>query len=145
MQAVRSAPRRRGSLENDHQVALFQWAGVYRLGTYDGLVEAGAVLADYLFHIPNGGKRTKAEAGIFKAMGTKAGISDLFLPIPVSCKGGLWIEMKAPYTNSKNKNYPSKEQRKWLARMEKAGYAAAVCYGWLEAKKVITEYLEGAA
>lgn len=29
------------------------------------------------FHVPNGGFRTYAEAGIFKAMGVKAGIPDL--------------------------------------------------------------------
>lgn len=29
------------------------------------------------FHVPNGGKRSKAQAGIFKAMGVKAGVPDL--------------------------------------------------------------------
>lgn len=31
------------------------------------------------FHVPNGGKRSKAEAGIFKAMGVMPGVADLML------------------------------------------------------------------
>jgi hypothetical protein len=31
------------------------------------------------FHVPNGGKRTKAEAGILKAMGVKAGVHDVWI------------------------------------------------------------------
>lgn len=31
------------------------------------------------FHVPNGGGRGRAEAGIFKAMGVKAGVPDLWL------------------------------------------------------------------
>lgn len=45
------------------------------------------------FHPPNGGARSKAEAGIFKAMGVKAGVPDIII---------IWrgrviaIELKAP-------------------------------------------------
>ena len=35
---------------------------------------------DLLHHIPNGGKRGKAEAGRFRAMGVKSGVPDIFLP-----------------------------------------------------------------
>ena len=56
------------------------------------------------FHVPNGGKRTKAEAGIFKAMGVMAGVADICLLLP--CVRAFdesiaepphvcWIEMKA--------------------------------------------------
>lgn len=31
------------------------------------------------WHTPNGGKRTKAQAGIFKAMGVRAGVADIVL------------------------------------------------------------------
>lgn len=31
------------------------------------------------FHVPNGGKRSKVEAGIFKAMGVMPGVADLLL------------------------------------------------------------------
>ena len=45
-------------------------------------------------HIPNGGARTKAEAGILKALGVEAGAPDLHL-----CLNGGWcayIEIKKP-------------------------------------------------
>ena len=47
-----------------------------------------------LFHIPNGGSRHKAEAGRFRAMGVKAGVPDLCLPVPRGGKHGLFVEMK---------------------------------------------------
>ena len=34
------------------------------------------------WHTPNGGYRTRAEAGIMKAMGQRAGIPDLFVLVP---------------------------------------------------------------
>lgn len=36
----------------------------------------------FFFHPPNGGWRSGVEAGIMKAMGTRAGVSDLFLMFP---------------------------------------------------------------
>ena len=45
------------------------------------------------FHPPNGGARTKAEAGIFRALGVKAGVPDLVIVY----RGRLIaIELKAP-------------------------------------------------
>lgn len=135
------APRKQ-SIEDKHQIAVIDWAQHCPLPNAPH-IQPSARLNDYLFHIPNGGKRGKVEAVIFKRMGTKAGVSDLFLPLPLHGKAGLWIEMKAPYRTTKDKNYPSKEQREWLERMKLAGYATAVCYGWLEARTQIQNYLEG--
>ena len=143
MQARRAVrPQRKQSLEDQHQKALIDWAKHCCLPD-EPHIEPGAKLADYLFHIPNGGRRTKVEAGILKGMGTKAGVSDLLLPLPLHGKPGLWVEMKAPFRDSKDKNYPSKEQKAWLARMKLAGYVTAVCYGWLEARETIQNYLRG--
>ena len=47
-----------------------------------------------VFHVPNGGGRSKAEGGILKAMGVRAGIPDLFLLGPNSRL--IAIECKAP-------------------------------------------------
>jgi hypothetical protein len=33
----------------------------------------------FYFHCPNGGKRSKAEGGIFKALGVRAGMPDLIV------------------------------------------------------------------
>ena len=49
--------------------------------------------------MPNGGKRNPAEAARFKAMGVKAGVPDLCLPVPMNGYAGLYIEMK--YSNNK--------------------------------------------
>lgn len=54
-------------------------------------------------HVPNGGKRSKAEGGKFKAMGVKAGCPDLL----VVWRGrSFWIELKTRTgtlsTNQKN-------------------------------------------
>ncbi len=52
-----------------------------------------------MFHITNGGKRNKLEADNLKRKGVKAGVLDLFLPVPRSCYNGLFIELK--YGNNK--------------------------------------------
>lgn len=45
------------------------------------------------FHPPNGGGRSKAEAGIFKALGVKAGVPDLVF---VWRKRVMGVEIKPP-------------------------------------------------
>ena len=45
------------------------------------------------FHPPNGGWRSKAEAGIFKAMGVKAGVPDI---VVVYQGQAMFIELKPP-------------------------------------------------
>ena len=62
--------RRKSNLEDEHQKSLIDWAKVCRLPEA-AHIEPGAKLADYIFHIPNGGKRGKVEAAILKGMGTK--------------------------------------------------------------------------
>lgn len=140
--AVRPQKRQNNNLEDQHQKALCDWAKVARLPDADH-IEPGSVVADYLYHIPNGGSRNKIEAGKLKGMGAKAGVSDLHLPLPMHGRPGLWIEMKKPYRDSKDKNYPTKEQRTWLNRMRRAGYLTAVCYSWFEARQIIQHYIGG--
>ncbi len=47
------------------------------------------------FHPPNGGARSKAEAGIFKALGVKAGVPDLVFTLPPDGRTAF-VEIKAP-------------------------------------------------
>ena len=126
--------------ETEHQILVMCWAKKICL--------AGRAELDYLFHIPNGGGRSKREAVVLKTMGVKAGVSDLFLPVP-KMRGdleqgvsymvpGLWIEMKAV------KGRESEEQLKWIYAMRSMGYEARVCWSWQEAVEVIKEYLGGA-
>ena len=87
---------------------------------------------------------------MFKAMGVKPGVSDLFLPVmrvfeseignglvKHEVNGGLWIEMKAEGGRE------SEDQIKWLNMMRRGGYEARVCFGWEEAIEAIKEYLGG--
>ena len=115
--------------EEEEQTALFSWAEL-NTGRFPEL--------RWLFHIPNGGKRSKREAARFRAAGVRAGISDLFLPCPRGSYHGLWIEMKAL------DGRPSLEQKVFIRDMKAAGYAALICYGAEEAEAVISRYLSGA-
>lgn len=89
-----------------------------------------------LFHIPNGGKRSKREAARFKAAGVKAGVPDLFLPVPCNGYTGLFIELKRAQGG-----VASEAQKQWLKDLARNGYAAYVCNGWMDAAEVIRRYL----
>jgi hypothetical protein len=71
-------------------------------------------------HVPNGGQRTKAEAGVFKALGTRAGVPDLLVFLP----GGvlLQVELKA----GRGKLSPA--QRAWHETMKSLGFRVTVCW-----------------
>lgn len=127
-------------IEDTHQAALVRWSKCQKLPVLD-YIEPDAKVYDYLYAIPNGGKRNFREAVRLKAQGVKAGVSDLHLALPMFGKCGLWIEMKKPIVKGQKKPDVSLSQRQWLKRMEKAGYVAVVCFGWDEAKEVILDYL----
>lgn len=123
---ARTPPGNPAATEEDEQIRLFQ------------LVEA--LLPQYpdlrfLFHVPNGGLRSKASAGRLKAAGVKAGVPDLFLPAPRGKYHGLWIEMKV------GANKPTPIQSYWLESLSQLGYKTAVCYGAHEAIAAIAAYL----
>lgn len=116
--------------EDQEQIALMSWA-LYQQGKFPEL--------KLLFHIPNGGGRSKAEAGRFKAMGVKAGVPDLCLPVPRNGFHGMWIELKR-----EDGGRVSADQRHWLDDLREMGYLTMVCHGWLEASNMIMAYLNGA-
>lgn len=88
-----------------------------------------------LFHVPNGGKRNKAEAARFKAMGVKSGVPDLCLPVPRAGYAGLYIEMKY------GKNRPTEKQEEWIQALRKQNYKVDVCYSAKEAIDTLEDYL----
>ena len=115
--------------EAAHQTALFCWAALPEvISKYPAL--------KLLFHIPNGGTRNKIEAGHLKAQGVKAGVLDLFLPVPCGRFHGLWIEMKA------GKNTTSLAQEYWISELSKQGFAVSVARSWVEASQHLIYYLE---
>jgi len=112
--------------ESVEQICLFRWAS-YNRGIMPEL--------ELMYHIPNGGKRYITTAKRLKAEGTKAGVPDICLPVSRGGYHGLYIEMKA------GKNKTTKNQNEWLEALRIQGYLTAVCYGWVEASELITNYL----
>ena len=112
--------------EGVEQATLFSWAQM-RTYWYPELT--------LMFHIPNGGKRSKAEAGRFRAEGVKSGVPDLCLPVPRGQYHGLYIEMKT------ESGHTSDEQEWWGERLQAQGYVWRVCHGWQAAVAVLEWYL----
>jgi hypothetical protein len=113
--------------EGAEQTALFCWAALpEQQQKYPEL--------KFMFHVPNGGGRSKSEAGKFKAQGVKPGVPDIFLPISRGGFHGLWIEMKFGLNKTSN------DQNLFLNFLTIQGYAVNVCYSWQEAVKTIEAY-----
>lgn len=113
--------------EEQEQITVFEWAM---------LMEKQFPELALLFHIGNGGVRSKSEAVRFKKAGVKAGVPDLFLPVPRGGFHGLWIEMKR-----RKGGRVSEEQSWWMHELEKQMYRTVVCHGSDEACDVLYNYL----
>lgn len=121
-------------MEETEQAWLFSWAGL-QAGKYPEL--------DAMYHIPNGGARRKSEAARLKAAGVKPGTPDIHLPAGHTGADGrqylsLYIELKRL-----EKGRVSDAQHRRIQALRRLGNACEVCYGWLEAKAVIEDYLNG--
>lgn len=115
--------------EDEEQIMVMKWAEL-QMGRWPDL--------QWLFHIPNGGKRRKTEAARFKAMGVKAGVPDLFLPVPIGRYHGLFVEMKR-----REGGKLSEDQKDWIEGLSENGYCVHRCDGWQEAVRVLEDYLRG--
>lgn len=109
--------------ENDEQRQLIQWCRT------DSRLQ-------FLFHIPNESVGGKGWLIRNRQLGVKAGVPDLFYPVPMNGYHGLFIEMKAEGGQLRV------EQKRWLAALAEFGYKTAVCHGWVEARQVLEEYLD---
>ncbi|NWB92312.1 VRR-NUC domain-containing protein [Pseudomonas agarici] len=96
------------------------------------------LVADLIFHVPNGGHRVKAVAAKLKAQGVKAGIPDLVLPMARGGYFGLYIEFKATPPNAAP---VSAEQHERIRKLSEQGYLAVVCRGHFDAMEQIRAYL----
>ena len=85
-----------------------------------------------MMHIPNGGYRKPSEAARFRALGVRAGVPDILLPVARGGYHGLWIELKR-----RRGGRVSDEQSGWLDALKRQGYACAVCHGLEVAVAVI--------
>ncbi|WP_335919820.1 hypothetical protein [Shewanella algae] len=112
------------SHEHWEQVMLFDWLERFLPEYY---LDFAAV--------PNAGKRTGKESCDMPAEGLRTGYPDITGDVAKGAYHGIFIEMKW------GKNKPSEKQVEQLNRKRKRGYFACICYGFDEAKAVITEYL----
>lgn len=90
-----------------------------------------------LYHIPNERKCSAREGARLKSMGVKAGVPDLCLPVARGKYHGLYIELKTKTGKL------SEAQKWWQGELNSQKYVSAVCYGWDQAVKTLTDYLEG--
>lgn len=90
--------------ESGHQEALFSWAA-YRTEIMPEL--------QYMYHVPNGGKRDAATAVALKRQGVKAGVPDIMLPAARAGYHGLYIELKAGKNTTTKKQKHNMETRKF--------------------------------
>lgn len=102
----------------------------------------------WLHAIHNQGHGDAVRGARAKAEGVKAGVADIFLPVPkfgpleedeyytVMHYAGLYIELKRA-----DKGQISKEQSEFAFDMSNAGYKHCFCYGWEAARDAIIEYL----
>lgn len=90
----------------------------------------------YIFHIPNESVGGQGWMIRNRQMGVKAGVPDLFYPVPLKGYHGMFIEMKS------DKGSLRPEQKRWLGVLEQLGYKCVVAHGWEEAKKALEEYIE---
>ena len=90
-----------------------------------------------LFAVPNGGARSAAEAGIMKAEGVTAGVSDLILLESRGGWGALCLEAKTTRRGSGQ----SERQRIWQAAAEDAGNRYEVFRTFEEFVAVVRDYM----
>ena len=125
--------------EDAEQKALIQWADITPMPAKCRTQPVeNKKIGQYLFAIPNGGKRNRIEAARLKGLGVRAGVSDLFLSFPSMAKHGLYIEMKAPKPHGSS---ASDKQKDFQNTMYLVGYMTVICYGWDEARLCIISYL----
>lgn len=113
--------------EEQEQAAVFEWVV---------LMEKQFPELACLFHIPNGGLRSKPEAVRFKRIGVKPGVPDLFLPVARGGWHGLFIEMKRQKGGKL-----SEDQKAWLDALTEQHYMAVRADGAEQACDILYKYL----
>lgn len=115
-----------GMTEAEEQTELFSWIRLF---------EPQFPVLGLIYHTPNGEKRDKATAGRLKAMGVRAGVPDICVPVARHNRHGLYIEMKV------GTNKPTEVQKKFMRLLMSEGYAVRVAYSHEQAREMIVNYL----
>ena len=110
-------------------------------------------ICELLLHaVPNGGARSKAEAGRLKAEGVVAGVWDLELSVPTRWtldrdyirRPGLILEVKRPDQGNSRNGGLTPEQVAYGEAMAGQGWARAVVYSTDELYEAVRGHLEKA-
>ena len=117
-----------GVTESSEQQAVITWVDAMQI-KYPEL--------EWMYHVPNEGKRSRYIGNKLKKEGLKPGVPDLCLPVPKQGYIGLYIEMK------RSDNKPTDNQMKWLKALAGFGHYTIVCYSAEEAIKVLEWYVGG--
>jgi hypothetical protein len=114
--------------EAAEQTALFTWIdATQHLG--------GCELLGLAFHVPNGELRNVIVAKRLKGMGVRAGVPDIWLPVPVAPYCGLVAEMKSA------KGRTSPDQAAWFDALRCLGWRTSVWRSWQEGAWDLAGYL----
>ena len=79
----------------------------------------------FYFAVPNGGKRSKSEAGKFRAEGVKSGIPDLCL---IMHGFAYFLEVKRPKNGKTPKGRLTENQKNMIDKLTDNGCETAVVY-----------------
>lgn len=117
--------------ENQEQRSLVKWMSYH------------PIVREFFCKNNNEGKRTDVQGHNLKLMGLRPGVSDLFIYWPTKTHPGLWLEVK------RNKKYSKSErstptwiaQEKFIETVKSVGFAGEFCYGWMDGKNIIENYL----
>ena len=129
---INTMNKQRKDIESLLQRELISMCRLCAEGLLEGYPETPSLLK--LFHIPNGGLRSKSVAIKLKAEGVRSGIPDLFYPEARGGFFGLWIEMKKPDGTT------SISQEEVIPELRRDGYRVVVCDNVKDAWGILWEY-----
>lgn len=96
------------------------------------------LLREFLIKNANEGKRTPVECHYLKLIGFRKGLPDYQLPVPNQRWSGLWIEMKRTVERTRSKR---PEQIEWIRKLKEIRQFATFAYGWEDAARITSDYL----
>ena len=119
--------------EHQIQSAFIQWVRI---------AEKQDERLNLLFHPANGGKRNIITAVRLKQLGTRPGIPDVMLPIPMYCDKGLQVDFYGLAIEFKTaKGKASQAQSDYMDLLTKYGWLCVICTTPEAAIQTVKDYL----
>lgn len=112
----------------------FQWSNYVFLN----INEEPHALRNYMFHIPNEGKRSAFAGKVMKDKGLTPGAADICLFVPAKKMHGMFIELKRPGTEIKL----TPAQSTFLARAKQVGWHTVIANDLRKLQLQVINYLD---